>query len=290
MPLEVMFDHIVTLLSAGHDTTAFYASYLCYLLGQYPTTQDKIVEEINNVVGDREYITADDVSEMKYLQKAMQECLRMYAIIPNVSRVAASEVHIKEVNVTIPKGATVLIPMFLINRDPDIWENPSEFNPDDLKVKDITADDVSEMKYLQKAMQECLRMYAIIPNVSRVAISEVHIKEADVTIPKGATVMIPMFLINRDPDIWENPSEFNPERFEGKGSEYFTNAKSGFFPFGYGSRTCIGNILAQLESAIFITQILRRFRIEADPGFKPNIMAGISLTTSNGINVVLRHK
>eukprot|EP01035_Chromulina_nebulosa_P005591 gene5591-7579_t len=192
MPLEVMFDHIVTLLSAGHDTTAFYASYFCYLLGQYPTAQDKIVEEIHNVVGDREYITADDVSEMKYLQKAMQECLRMYAIIPNISRVATSEVHIKEANVTIPKGSTVLIPMFLINRDPDIWENPSEFNP---------------------------------------------------------------------------------ERFEGKGSEYFTNAKSGFFPFGYGSRTCIGNILAQLETAIFITQILRRFRIEADPGFKPNIMA-----------------
>lgn len=206
MSSEAMLDHIVTLLCAGHDTTAFYSSYMVYLLGLYPEAQAKFVEDVKNVVGDREEITADDVSEMKYVQKVMQEVLRLFAIIPNVSRLATEETHVKEVNVTIPKGATVLIPMFLINRDPDIWENPSEFNPD---------------------------------------------------------------------------------RFEGKGNE-FTSAKNGFFPFGYGSRTCIGNVLAQLESVTFLCHLLRKFRIESAPGFKPNIMAGISLTTSNGIHVVLR--
>lgn len=206
MPDSDMLDHISTLVSAGHDTTAYFSAYFSFLLSQHQDCQDKLREEIFSVLGDRTEVTADDVTEMKYLHKAMQECLRIYAIIPNVIRMANEEVHIKEANITIPKGANLLIPLFLMNRDPEIWDNPSVFNPD---------------------------------------------------------------------------------RFEGKGNEY-TSAKNGFFPFGYGSRTCIGNMLAQLESAVFMCHLLRRFRMDPDPGFKPNIMSGISLTTSNGINVILK--
>lgn len=60
--------------------------------------------EINLQVGARPDITADDISEMKYLNKVMQETLRLYAIIPCVTRFANEEVHIKESDVTIPAG------------------------------------------------------------------------------------------------------------------------------------------------------------------------------------------
>ena len=78
-----------------------------------------------------------------------------------------------------------------------------------------------------------------------------------------------------------------PDRFTGEGNE-FTSARSGFFPFGYGARTCIGNTFAQLESAVFICTLLKRYRILEKEGFKPKIQAGISLTTSNGVHVVLK--
>jgi cytochrome P450 len=205
-----MADHFVTLICAGHDTTAYFGSYMCLLLAQNPAVQDKLYEEVRGALQGRAEITADDVAELKYMQKVMQETLRLYSIIPQVTRVAAEEVHVKEANVTIPKGTNV---------------------------------------------------------------------------------MIPMFLINRDPEIWERPSEFLPERFDGKSSSVdFTSAKNGFFPFGYGSRTCIGSTLAQMESSIFICKLLLRFRLEEDPGFRPSILSGISLTTSNGINVVLRDR
>lgn len=202
---EEMSDHMTTLVSAGHDTTAFFCAYMSYLLAQHQSCQDQLRDEMNNVLGGRTEVTPDDFSEMKYLQKIMQETLRLYTIIPCVSRYATDEIHIKEANVTIPKGANILIPMFLINRDPELWENPSEFNPN---------------------------------------------------------------------------------RFEGKGNE-FTSAKNGFFPFGYGARTCIGNTLSQLEAAVFMCHLLRKFRLKPEPHFKPAIFAGISLTTSNGINVIL---
>jgi cytochrome P450 len=197
-------DHVLTLICAGHDTTAFFSSYLCFLLAANQDCQDKLRQEIYDIIGDKEEITADDCVEMKYLQKVMQETLRLYAIIPAVTRVATEDVHIKEANITIPMGTNVLIPMFLINRDPELWENPSQFNPD---------------------------------------------------------------------------------RFEGKGD--FTSAKNAYFPFGYGARTCIGNTLAQLETTTFLCHLLRRYNLKPKAGFKPAIMAGISLTTSNGIEVVL---
>ncbi|CAM9507096.1 unnamed protein product, partial [Ectocarpus fasciculatus] len=131
-----------------------------------------------------------------------------------------------------------------------------------------------------------LRLFAVIPIITRVSQDDVFIKEANVTIPKGANVMIPMFLMNRDPEIWDRQNEFLPERFEGKGD--FTSAKDGFFPFGYGSRTCIGNTLAQMEVAVFLSHLLRRYTIEPDPKYKLKIAAGISLTTTNGVKVMLK--
>lgn len=205
MDEQTMNDHMITLLSAGHDTTAYFGSYMTMLLAQHPDVQEKVRNELKDVVGSRQEITADDVTNMKYLTKVMQEVLRLYSIIPCVSRFCTEDLYIKEIDVTLPRGTELLIPMFLINRDPDLWKDPNEFNPD----------------------------------------------------------------------------RFND-------TDNFTSANSGYFPFGYGTRVCIGNTLAQYESAVFLCQLLRRFRLTEDNGFKPNIFSGISLTTSNGINVTLQ--
>lgn len=205
MTEEDMSDHIITMLCAGHDTTAYFSSYTAHLLAQYPEIQEKLRTEIQEVL-----------------------------------------------------------------------QNKTE----------ISADDISKMIYLNKVMQESLRLYSIIPCVSRQSVDDIVIKEADnLSIPKGANILIPMFLINRDPELWINPSVFDPERFDGKTD--WTSAKHGFFPFGYGTRVCIGNSLAQLESGIFLCHLLLKYKIEQVKDWKPNIFSGISLTTNNGIRVIL---
>ncbi len=209
-------DHFKTLISAGHDTTALFMSYMAYLLARNPVIQQKLYD---------------------YLDEKLEGGIQQ----PNLS---------------------------------------------------ITADVFAELKYLHFVMMETLRLYAIIPVVTRECGEDIHIKEADieVTIPKNITILIPMIVMNKDPELWDNPNEFNPSRFENKQSADFTSAKDGFFPFAYGTRTCIGNTMAQIESAIAFIHLLRQFIIEEDKGFRPNILAGISLTTSNGINICLRKR
>lgn len=206
LPIKDMQDHFMTLICAGHDTTAFFSSYLILLLARHPDVQEKLRNEVFSQL----------------------------------------------------KGRKV-----------------------------ATADDVAEMTYLAKVMQETLRYFAIIPQVTRTSIEEVHIKEAGITIPKGVQMLIPMSIINRDPSVWDKPQEFNPDRFEGRSVD-FTSAKNGFFPFGYGTRTCIGNTLAQLESGIFVCHLLTRLSFDVDPGFKVKIHSGISLTTIGGIKVLVK--
>lgn len=211
LPSKEINDHLITLLCAGHDTTAYFSAYLCYLLALNPDVQDKLLLEMaSKLQGKEGTFNADDIAGMTYLTKVMQETMRLYAIIPMVTR----------------------------------------YTTEDMRVGDVDG-------------------------------------KGGVVIPKGANVLIPMFVINRDPDLWVNPTEFNPDRFDDSETN-FTSAKNGFFPFGYGSRTCIGNTLAQIESAIFICKVLQQYRITPDPKYTPKIMAGISLTTSNGINVILQ--
>lgn len=209
-----MIDHTATLISAGHDTTAFFSSYVCLILAQNPECQEKLRDLIFEAVGDRKDINTDDIAAIPYLHQVLEETLRMYAIIPILTRETEKEVTIKDATSDTPGGA--------------------------------------------------LR---------------------DMTIPAGTNIMIPMFILNREPSVWENPSKFNPSRFDGQGD--YTSAKSGFFPFGYGTRTCIGNTLAQVETSIFMIHLLRRYRLKPSPGYKVDIVAGISLTTSNGVRVVV---
>mgnify|MGYP006191247981 CR=1 FL=1 len=111
-----MFDHFMTLICAGHDTSAYFSSYLIFLLAKHQDVQDKLRAEVQNHLKGRTEVTPDDIAELTYLAKVMQETLRFYAIIPGVSRKSVEEVHIKEASVTIPKGVELFIPMSIINR------------------------------------------------------------------------------------------------------------------------------------------------------------------------------
>jgi cytochrome P450 len=133
-----MHDQIITLIAAGHDTTAFFLSYMVYLLGQHPEIQEKLYQSIVQHFGDREEVVADDFMALKYLQCVMKETLRYYAIIPNVTREAADTIVIEEANITIPKGTNVLIPIAILNRDPEQWEHPNEFRPERFEEKGNT--------------------------------------------------------------------------------------------------------------------------------------------------------
>lgn len=101
-----------------------------------PHVQNKVKAEVAEVLKGRDSVTPADIDKLKYCKMVMQETLRLYTIIPFVNRTAVQDVTLRTVPHVIPKGTVVLVPLSLMNRDRDTWDDPSEFRPE--RFEEIT--------------------------------------------------------------------------------------------------------------------------------------------------------
>ena len=81
--------------------------------------------------------------------------------------------------------------------------------------------------------------------------------------PKGVDVAIPTYVLHRDPEVWENPEEFNPDNFSPEAKQ--NRSPYSYLPFGAGPRQCMGMRLALLEIKQGLFKILQRFKFERAP-------------------------
>lgn len=126
----------------------------------------------------------------------------------------------------------------------------------------FTYDLLSELKYVEYCIDETLRKYPIVPVHFRKAVRDYKVNDSDLVIPKDSSIFIPVFAFHRDPEIFENPLEFRPERFidspngGGKGEGLV------YTPFGDGPRNCIGMRMGKLTTKIGLAVILSKFNLE----------------------------
>ena len=104
---------------------------------------------------------------------------------------------------------------------------------------DITYDSINAMKYLDCCVDETLRKYPPVPMLNRECSKDYKIPNTNLTIPKGTPILIPVLGLHRDPQIYQNPLEFKPERFATNSTG--SDAEGLYYmPFGDGPRVCIG--------------------------------------------------
>ena len=105
-----------------------------------------------------------------------------------------------------------------------------------------------------------------------------------VKIPEGLIVVIPVYSIQRDPSIYPDPDEFDPERFS-PAAKQSINPYS-YMPFGHGPHNCIGMRFAQMEMKMVLARMLKKYRLEvaADTKIPPDVFVASTLSCS-GVNV-----
>ena len=85
-------EEVDTFMFEGHDTTAAAASWACHLIGSYPEVQKKIHEELDRVFGNsNRHITQDDLRELKYLECAIKETLRIFPSVAFFARTVTED-------------------------------------------------------------------------------------------------------------------------------------------------------------------------------------------------------
>ena len=150
--------------------------------------------------------------------------------------------------------------LLLIGSDPEVQEKldfeiDSVFDSD--KTRDITADDLSRLKYLDCCIKESLRLYPSVPAIARQATEDFKLKSY--TIPKGSTLHLYLYALHRNEDVFPQSEVFRPERFL-SGQRISPYA---YVPFSAGPRNCIGQRFAMTEEKIVIANLLRNYRIRA---------------------------
>ncbi|NXK28271.1 CP3AO protein, partial [Arenaria interpres] len=114
---------------------------------------------------------------------------------------------------------------------------------------------ITQMEYLDMVVNETLRLYPVGGRIERVCKKTVELN--GVTIPKGMVVMIPVYVLHRDPECWPEPEEFRPERFSKENKESIDPYT--FLPFGAGPRNCIGMRFALLTLKVAVVVLLQNF-------------------------------
>lgn len=124
-------EQVDTIMFEGHDTTSAGSSFFLCIMGAYPEIQDRVVAELDSIFkGSDRPCTFQDTLEMKYLERCLMETLRMFPPVPMIAREIKEEVVLPSTGAVLPQNCTILIGTFKLHRNPAIFPNPDEFNPD----------------------------------------------------------------------------------------------------------------------------------------------------------------
>lgn len=219
MPDDRIRDHLITMLIAGHETTANALTWTYYLLAQHPEVENKVFEEIDSVLGDKSRKTGN---------KTKKEKAKEY--------------------------------------------------------RNVTANDLPKLKYTEKVFREAMRLYPPVWSIGRI-IEEDH-QLGDYIIPKNSALFMSQYVMHRNPKYYDNPEEFNPDRW----SDEFKRKipRFSYFPFGGGLRGCIGEPFAWQEGIMLIATISTYWKMNLRPNQKVKVDHGVTLNPKNGIKMTLQ--
>jgi cytochrome P450 len=125
-------DECLTIMLAGHETTANALSFALWLLAKYPEVQTRLCEEARVVLGDR-VPTADDYSRLPYATQVFSETMRLYPPVWVVARTCVQPYEIA--GYAIPRGAVLIASQFVVHRDQRFYPDPLRFDPERFAVE-----------------------------------------------------------------------------------------------------------------------------------------------------------
>jgi cytochrome P450 len=120
-------DNLIGFFIVGHETSALALTWALYLIGSHPKTQQRILDEIRDVLGDED-IKFEYISQLKFVNAVLNEALRLFPPIPILGREAIGDTQV--LDTVIRKDEIVVIPLYVMHRSSVYWDNPNSFDPD----------------------------------------------------------------------------------------------------------------------------------------------------------------
>jgi cytochrome P450 len=146
-----------------------------------------------------------------------------------------------------------------------------------------SAADLPRLRYAEMVVQEVMRLYPPAYTVGRQAVEACEV--GGYHLRAGASVLMPQWVVHRDPRFWDDPERFHPGRWADGLARRLP--RYAYFPFGGGPRLCIGNTFAMMEAVLVLATLARRYRMRLVPGPPVRPKPRLTLAPERGIEVVL---
>ncbi|EAY24198.1 cytochrome P450 [Microscilla marina] len=127
MPVDLLRDELITIFSAGHETSANALSWTLYLLSQHPDIAQKATKEAQDVLKGG-LPTFDDLKQLTYTRQVIEESMRMYPPAWGIGRYAIEPDQWQDHHIS--KNTIIACEIYGLHHHPDLWENPEVFDPE----------------------------------------------------------------------------------------------------------------------------------------------------------------
>jgi cytochrome P450 len=124
---EQVRDEAMTIFLAGYETVANSLAWTWYLLSQNPGARERMVREVDDVLGGRA-ATLEDLPSLRYTEMVFAESMRLYPPAWAMGRAATRAVQLGEYR--LPPGTHIFFSQYVIHRSPEYWAEPLEFRPE----------------------------------------------------------------------------------------------------------------------------------------------------------------
>ncbi|CAL1293280.1 unnamed protein product [Larinioides sclopetarius] len=131
-------EHVDTIMFGGHETTATVMSWVLYCLGIYAEAQQEVHEELDIIFENErnEYISRAVLAKMKYLECVIKETLRLYPVVPFITR--ENNRPFKVLDQDVSQGSMCFVFISALHRDPVSFPDPEKFDPNRFLAENST--------------------------------------------------------------------------------------------------------------------------------------------------------
>ncbi len=145
-----------------------------------------------------------------------------------------------------------------VGRSPEIQERLSA-EVAGFGDRELTSADMPALHYTTQVIREALRICPPAPNGTRLATRDLEV--AGYRVEAGTTLALGRKAVQCDPDLWDRPLEFDPDRFSPENAA--GRDRWQYLPFGGGPRSCIGDHFAMMEAVLALATLVRRFQFHS---------------------------
>ncbi len=175
---------------------------------------------------------------------------------------------------------------YLLSLNPEARERMHAEVDEVLGGRVPTAEDAERLNWTSACFQEAIRLYPPAWVFEREAVDDDDLEGH--VIPAGSTLLIPTYLIHRDPRLWPNPEAFDPRRFLPE--NVHTHVRYAYLPFGAGRRMCVGAGFSIMEATLIVAMIAQRFELDLVAGANVTPEPTVTLRSRDGLPMTLRRR